>query len=180
MAVRLDRSAVEALIASSCTEPIVNLSCIAAPAQFTDAETDSLLKWSIPLLTEDGSCSRSDALDPVPFNLSGVLGAPTLALLQRLWTLRSAMQIIGSTTGAQWAGVYRVIPSPAVAAEQTLLKEAYIGSPSRPFFPLTDAFAETSNNSTVGMTGVAIIIHDTRQLNADTPYYVCDNKESFW
>ena len=38
------------------------------------------------------------------------------------------------------------------------MKEAYVGEPSRAFFPLTPEFAAGSNNSTVAMTSTAIII----------------------
>ena len=35
------------------------------------------------------------------------------------------------------------------------MQEAYVGAPSRAEFPLTEEFARTSNNSTVGLSGKA-------------------------
>lgn len=115
-------------------------------------------------------------------------------LLVRLWALREVMRALAGATGADWCGVYRAVPyhppSPppptpggaddnGAAAEphaSALVKEAYVGAPSRAYFPLTPAFAAHSNNSTVGLTGAAILLGDTRSLADDTPYYVCDGR----
>src|SRR5206468_690344 len=58
--------------------------------------------------------------------------------------------------------------------ETVLVKESYLGVMSRPEFPLTQEFAEHSNNSTVGLTGKAVIIQDVRAHAG--PYYNCDSK----
>ena len=57
-----------------------------------------------------------------------------------------------------------------------LLKEAYVGEPSRPFFPLTAEFAAGSNNSTVAMTNTTVVIPDTQHMDDDVAYYVCSSK----
>jgi hypothetical protein len=62
-----------------------------------------------------------------------------------------------------------------------LVKEGYTGSPSRPFFPLTEGFAQRSNNSRVGMYGELIVIADTRVFSgpdgaSEDVYYQCDAK----
>ena len=58
---------------------------------------------------------------------------------------------------ADWVGVYMTVP-PSIdgltaaggdGSAPNLLKLAYVGSISRPYFPLTAEFAESSNNSTV-------------------------------
>ena len=153
----------------------------AAPASFTPEEAESLTSWRVPNLSADGSCaSGKGGLAPHPFDVCSVLGPRDTPLLRRLWALREAMRAVSTVTGAQWAGVYRVLsPAPPVSlptypADAVLMKEAYVGAPSRPFFPLTPAFAEASNNATVGLSGCAILIDDTRRLDGATPYYVCD------
>ncbi len=40
-----------------------------------------------------------------------------------------------------------------------LVKEAYVGEPSRAYFPLTEEFALTSNNSTAALRQHAIVIN---------------------
>lgn len=53
-----------------------------------------------------------------------------------------------------------------------LLKLAYWGSISRSEFPLTKEFASHSNNSTVGITGKAVIVESVSDYTG--PYYECD------
>ena len=98
---------------------------------------------------------------------------------------------------AEWGGVYRAVPYPEggyvatctvcackVASadvvpclhSHALMKEAYVGEPSRAYFPLTEEFAKGSNNSTVGLTNSAIIIPDTQHITGDVAYYVCSSK----
>jgi L-methionine (R)-S-oxide reductase len=147
----------------------------------------ALFTYRIPLDTGSDGCARPGVFEPEPFDLHRALtrrgfgeGDVDAFEARRLSQLRAVVAHVGRCTGAEWVGVYRVIQSdpatyPVLAgSELTLLKEAYVGAPSRPFFPLTAAFASKSNNSTVGMTGDAVLIHDTRQLDADTPYYSCD------
>lgn len=146
----------------------------------------SLFLYRVPLDVGEG-CARSGALEPHPFDLHKCLtGRPfraddaDLVEAARLAKLRCVAQHVARCTGAEWAGVYRVVASdPEIyptltGSERTLLKEAYVGAASRPFFPLTPAFAAQSNNSTVGLTGDAVLIHDTKLLSTDTPYYTCD------
>lgn len=56
------------------------------------------------------------------------------------------------------------------------MKEAYVGEPSRPFFPLTETFAAGSNNSTVAMTNTTVVIPDTQHMGDGVAYYVCSSK----
>lgn len=159
-----------------------------APQAVASASNEILTKlisYRVPRVSDDGTCSRPDDLLPEPFDLlktvhGRALGdgsdGDTQRVLRRQWVLQAAMNRLAELTQADWVGVYRAIPSPAVPGERALVKEAYVGAPSRALFPLTPAFAENSNNSTVGLSGDAILIHDTRKLNDDTPYYVCDAK----
>jgi L-methionine (R)-S-oxide reductase len=165
----------------------LDLSALVSPAAFSAEELAALFLYRIPLRTGDEGCARAGALEAEPFDLHRAItrrafdaADADMSLAARLFKLRTVVSHVASSTGAQWAGVYRVVPSDSKAypdldgSEYTLLKEAYIGAPSRPFFPLTTHFASKSNNSTVGLTGDAVLIHDTRKLSADTPYYSCD------
>jgi putative methionine-R-sulfoxide reductase with GAF domain len=57
------------------------------------------------------------------------------------------------------------------------VKLAYQGAPSRPEFPLTEAFAKTSNNSSVGRSGKATVLQDIKaHVASGGAYYECDPK----
>jgi L-methionine (R)-S-oxide reductase len=184
--------------------PRVDLAAIIArtPTRLPLVDAASLASFRVPRVSEDGSCSLPDDLQPEPFQLlatlfgeqlpappayagAGVEAVEEVALspaLRRLWVLQTAMAALAAATGAQWVGVYRRTANPVGEAAgggpggyEVLAKEAYVGAPSRPFFPLTPEFASHSNNSTVGLSGEAVLIHDTRRMG-DTPYYTCDGK----
>ena len=125
-----------------------------------------MFTYQVPRLTPDAeTCLRG--LDPVPFDLHRALtGVPFTASAadavhtMRLSKLGAVVRHVARCTGAEWAGVYRAVPSDAAVypilagSDTTLLKEAYVGAPSRPFFPLTAAFAAKSNNSTEAITSL--------------------------
>jgi putative methionine-R-sulfoxide reductase with GAF domain len=55
------------------------------------------------------------------------------------------------------------------------VKLSYVGRPSRAEFPLTREFASGSTNSTVGLTGRAMVIDDVgRHVASGGGFYVCD------
>ena len=102
-------------------------------------------------------------------------------VLRRLAALKRVVERLAAVTGAEWVGIYRKIVAPDEAQpssedEMALVKEAYVGSPSRAFFPLTKEFAAGSNNSTVAMSGDTVIIHDVQSMPSDLPYYNCDKQ----
>jgi putative methionine-R-sulfoxide reductase with GAF domain len=62
-----------------------------------------------------------------------------------------------------------------VAGAPALVKLAYRGRESRPEFPLTEAFARSSNNVQVALTGKALVLDDVRaHVAAGGAYYECD------
>jgi len=101
------------------------------------------------------------------------------ALLRRLAAVVARLQ---AKVGCEWLGLYQA--RPAAGGGWALIKLAYVGSASRADFPLTEAFAKKSSNSTVGMQNSARIIADTRPPAAaeggggggEGPYYECDAK----
>jgi putative methionine-R-sulfoxide reductase with GAF domain len=152
-----------------------------AVADFLDAmgekvalgDPDSLYRFAIPMLTEDGSCSILDELAPVPYDLGGILGGRSEQTSRRLALLRRLAGRAQETTGADWVGLYaRRVGRDGVPL---LVKVAYVGRPSRAEFPLTAAFASGSTNSTVGLTGRALVIDDVaKHVEAGGGFYVCD------
>jgi L-methionine (R)-S-oxide reductase len=212
---RFDPAAVAARVAAfraSSSALRVDVSSIASstPPDVTPELAASLSSFRIPKVTEDGTCSLPDQLEPLPFDvLDEVVArsapAPSSSSpsssssvrgreLRRLAILRRVCEALQASTGAEWVGIYetvadgrRLAGSAAAAtaagggaesssspSPPSLLKLAYVGSPSRPFFPLTPEFAESSNNSTVAMTGSTVVIHDVRRMPRDTAYYQCD------
>ncbi len=64
-------------------------------------------------------------------------------------------------------------------AWDSLVKEAYVGAPSRALFPLTEEFARSSNNSTAALRAVGTVYWDTDARPDDAPYYECDGRVRF-
>ena len=134
----------------------------------------SLYTYSVPMLTEDGSCSIVGELAPVPYDLSPILGGRSDQTTRRLSLLERLVERAQETTGAEWVGIYQRRPRPS--GEEVLVKLAYVGRPSRAEFPLTREFAEKSTNSTVGLTGRSTVIEDvSRHVEAGGGFYVCDD-----
>jgi len=104
--------------------------------------------------------------------------SPTDARVQRAWQLKEIVKNLATRTGVDWLGVYSLHEKPGVGStgHSFLVKEAYIGSPSRAIFPLSPSFISSSNNSKTAATGHATLISDTRKLDPSTPYYECDAK----
>ena len=84
--------------------------------------------------------------------------------------LNRAVNLLYSLTTAHWIGIYRVIDADN---ELGLLKEAYLGEPSRAVFPLTETFALKSTNSWVGLHGEVRHIPNTRAREEGVSYYEC-------
>jgi L-methionine (R)-S-oxide reductase len=84
-----------------------------------------------------------------------------------IYRLNAVVQLLADTLKMEWVGIYLVSK-----VDNSLVKVAYHGSPSRPFFPLTEDFAKGSSNSTVGLTGKIKIINSVSD-NTDG-YYECD------
>jgi putative methionine-R-sulfoxide reductase with GAF domain len=135
----------------------------------------TLYTYPVPMLTEDGACSALDELAPVPYDLAAILGGRRESTTRRLALLERLVERAQETTGADWVGIYaRRVNSAGVPV---LAKVAYVGRPSRAEFPLTTAFAARSTNSSVGLTGRALVIDDVgKHLAAGGAFYVCDDE----
>jgi L-methionine (R)-S-oxide reductase len=153
------------------------------PNEFTIDECREYVTYRVPKVSDDGMCSVSselflfDAFASVysypPLSEISNLNSKQQSITKRLCLLKKIVQDLAIKYNIEWIGIYRVVTNDSVPC---LVKEAYVGSNSRAFFPLTKEFAAHSNNSTVAMSNTAIYIPNTRSLEDDEPYYTCDTK----
>ena len=133
--------------------------------------------YPVPELGDGGACSLFGKLASEPFDISVPLGGKS-AIAERLVRVATAATNYyrENTKSADWFGVYIIIKENEEDSS-SLLKLSYFGAPSRPLFPLTKEFADISNNSNVGITGIGRVINNVKQYVADgNPYYTCDPK----
>jgi putative methionine-R-sulfoxide reductase with GAF domain len=135
------------------------------------AEVD-LFRYQVPELGENGACSLVDDLADEPYDLSVWFGGETPEAHAALRNLAALVESTHRQVGADWLGVYAVRGAGDTAR---LVKLSYLGRPSRAEFPLTEAFAETSNNSRVGLSGWGVVIDDVAEwCELGGGYYLCD------
>lgn len=140
----------------------------------TPSALNALYQYKVPKLSLDGTCSLKDELDPTPYDLSKALGGRSIQNSFALITLDALVESLQDRLKASWLGVYQVR---TVADGQALVKLAYRGVESRPEFPLTEAFAKSSNNVAVALSGKALVIDDVKaHVAAGGAYYECDPK----
>lgn len=139
-----------------------------------EVSNDALYRYEVPLISEDGSCSLIDEMDPAPYDLARILGGESDANTRKLKLLNILATRATMVTGADWVGIYqRRISAPG---NPVLVKLAYRGRPSRAEFPLSAEFAKASTNSTVGLSGQARLIDDVAAYRAaGGGFYVCDD-----
>jgi putative methionine-R-sulfoxide reductase with GAF domain len=141
----------------------------------TIAEAASLYTYPVPMLSEDGTCSVIEELAPVPYDLTGILGGRSEQATRRLSLLERLVERAQETTGCDWIGIYQRRVN--TAGLPVLVKLSYVGRPSRAEFPLTPEFAAGSTNSSVGLTGRAMVIDDVRRhVDSGGGFYVCDDE----
>ncbi len=75
----------------------------------------SLYTYSVPMLTEDGTCSVVDQLAPVPYDLTAILGGRSEQTTRRLALLERLVERVQETTGAEWIGIYQNRATPSGA-----------------------------------------------------------------
>lgn len=140
----------------------------------TPSALNALYTYKVPKLSADGSCSLHAEMDPTPYDLSRVLGGRSVQNSFALITLDALVESVHQQTGCDWLGIYQRRELPDGPA---LVKLAYRGVDSRPEFPLTEAFAKTSNNVAVALSGKARVLQDIRaHVAGGGAYYQCDPK----
>eukprot|EP00239_Pterosperma_sp_CCMP1384_P005378 CAMPEP_0197853012 /NCGR_PEP_ID=MMETSP1438-20131217/21932_1 /TAXON_ID=1461541 /ORGANISM="Pterosperma sp., Strain CCMP1384" /LENGTH=221 /DNA_ID=CAMNT_0043467275 /DNA_START=138 /DNA_END=803 /DNA_ORIENTATION=- len=162
------------------SDPIILSSMAAQEPELTADQVQAMYEYKVPVLAAGAACSLKKELAPEPFKLAEALGLTgdyseltSHSETARLWRLKLVVDELAAATKADWVGVYRSTTSKS-SGGPVLLKEAYIGRPSRAEFPLTEEFAKNSNNSTVGLFGKAVLVEDTKTYEG--PYYMCDGE----
>jgi L-methionine (R)-S-oxide reductase len=138
-------------------------------------DENALYRYPVPMLSDDGACSLIDELAPTPHDLAPIIGGRSANNTRKLLLLH---QLVGRATevlGADWLGIYQ--RRGRADGAEVLVKLAYRGRPSRAEFPLNAEFARGSSNSSVGLSGKALLIDDIEAYKlAGGGYYVCDDK----
>ena len=138
----------------------------------TPSALNALYTFKVPKLSPDGGCSLHDELDPKPYDLATVLGGRSVQNSFSLLTLDALVESVQQQLDCEWLGIYQRRELPSGPA---LVKLAYRGVESRAEFPLTEAFAKTSNNAAVALSGKARVLQDVRaHLASGGAYYECD------
>ena len=130
-------------------------------------------EYQIPELGEGGACSLFGYLQDEPFKLIDYIENNSQTE-QKLAQLQAIVNYIEQQTKVDWYGIYQA----TITNEgKQLLKLAYHGAPSRPLFPLTEAFAAGSNNVQVALSRKGRIINNVENyLSQGGEYYTCDPK----
>lgn len=136
--------------------------------------TENLFRYPVPKLSADGACSLVEELADEPYDLAPWFGGESHAARVCLAGFHALVEAVNHEVEADWLGIYRKV---GAGENACLLKLAYRGLPSRAEFPLTEAFAASSNNSRVGLTGKGALINDVAAWrSAGGSYYECDPK----
>jgi L-methionine (R)-S-oxide reductase len=139
-----------------------------------EVSNDALYRYQVPKLSEDGSCSLIEEMDPVLYDLANQLGGENEVTTRKLKLLNILVTRATMVTGTDWVGIYQRRRN--AAGGEVLVKLAYRGRPSRAEFPLNVEFAKGSTNSTVGLSGQAKVIDDVAEYTAQGGgFYVCDD-----
>jgi len=139
-----------------------------------EVSSDALYRYQVPLMSEGGTCSLIEELDPVLFDLARELGGENAVTTRKLKLLNILVTRAAMVTGADWVGIYQRRRN--TAGSLVLCKLAYRGRPSRAEFPLNADFAKGSTNSRVGLSGQAALIDDVAAHTAQGGgFYTCDD-----
>ena len=138
-----------------------------------EVSNDALYRYQVPLMSDDGTCSLIEEMNPVLYDLAKLLGGESEATTRKLKLLNILATRATMVTGADWVGLYQ--RRNIGTGSDALVKFAYRGRPSRAEFPLNAEFAARSTNSAVALSGQAKIIDDvSAHVEAGGGFYVCD------
>lgn len=142
--------------------------------QSVDKSDQELFCYPVPELGEGGTCSLFGEVADKPFDLTSVLGKPTEYSRKVLGKLHSVVDYVVAKTQLDWFGIYSTVES---EQDKRLVKLAYEGAVSRSEYPLTEQFAQISNNVQVGLTGESKVINNVaKYVEQGGAYYTCDPK----
>ncbi|MEI8642998.1 histidine kinase [Pseudoalteromonas sp. Hal040] len=130
-------------------------------------------EYQIPELGEGGACSLFGYLQDEPFKLNEYVAADKTNT-EKLAKLQQIIDFFVAQTHVDWFGIYQATETDE---GPQLLKLVYHGAPSRPLFPLTEAFAKGSNNVQVALSKQGRVINNVADYLAQGgEYYTCDPK----
>lgn len=128
-------------------------------------------QYQIPELGEGGACSLFGHLQEEPFALEQYVSQKEE---QKMNNLQAIVDFVIEQSGVEWFGIYQIRQ---IEEQSQLLKLAYYGAPSRPLFPVNEAFAQTSNNVQVVYNASGRVINNVQSYVANGgEYYTCDPK----
>lgn len=128
-------------------------------------------QYQIPELGEGGACSLFGYLQDEPFKLSDFV-ANNAENTAKLAKLQQIIDFVVEKTQVDWFGIYQATETDE---GKQLLKLVYHGAPSRPLFPITEAFAKGSNNVQVALSKRGRVINNVADyLAKGGEYYTCD------
>jgi len=134
-----------------------------------------LYSYPVPELGEGGSCSLFNQVADQPFDLTTVLGTPTDYTRKTLQKLHQVVEYVVGKTQTDWFGIYQTFGHEQ--QDKRLVKLAYDGAISRSEYPLTEQFAQISNNVQVGLSGESKVINNVDSyVEQGGSYYTCDPK----
>jgi putative methionine-R-sulfoxide reductase with GAF domain len=132
-----------------------------------------LYSYEVPKVSPKGSCSILNTPDSEYYDLTEILGGRNQNTTRKLAILNTLVTQTALAMSVDWLGIYQCRIKHD--GSEVLVKLAYRGALSRAEFPLTEEFSAQSNNSTVGMNGVARIINNIPEyIKEGGPYYNCD------
>ncbi len=143
----------------------------------TQEDVEKLLTYQVPKLGEDGIVSIIDELSDTPYKLKKILLYNNFndeEINKLVYKLNKVMELLHSEIGSDWTGIYKKLNTETGPA---LVKLAYKGIASRVEFPLTKEFSKHSTNSTVGLSGKAVLVTNVgKHRQEGKPYYTYDEK----
>jgi L-methionine (R)-S-oxide reductase len=167
------------------TNAVIAQSAAIEVPELSDDAIRKMYEYKVPTTSADGTCSNTDKLADIPFNLAinaynlvSTFDAAELkahTMTARLYRLSEVVRSLHEITKADWIGIYRMMYVPS-KNHPTLVKESYFGAPSRAIFPVTAEFSKISTNSWVALHGKGRVIMDTGRLEEGVSYYKCDGK----
>ena len=122
---------------------------------------------------EGGTCSLFGELQSEPFNLNHYVES-TANNIQAMLALEAITQFVAVQDIVDWFGIYQ---TREIDNQRQLLKLSYVGSPSRPLFPVSKEYAKISNNAFVALSGEGRVINNVEAyVQNGGEYYTCDPK----
>ncbi len=70
-------------------------------------DENALYRYPVPMLSDDGACSLTDELAPMPYDLAPLIGGRDANNTRRLLLLQQLAGRATEVLGADWVGIYQ-------------------------------------------------------------------------